>query len=636
MAAQEYPFVIGTAGHIDHGKTTLVRRLTDVDCDRLAEEKKRGMTIELGFAPFTLPSGKTVSIVDVPGHEKFIRQMVAGAAGIDAVMLVIAADDGVMPQTREHLAILSLLGIKNGLTVINKTDLVDSDMLEMAIDDARSLLSGTFLADKPIVPVSAFTGAGIDELKAELQKMTEQSEGKDRKGAFFLPVDRAFHISGFGTVITGTAIKGELHEGEEVEVLPEGARCRARSIQVHGAPVEAAFAGQRTAVNLAGVSLEEVHRGSVIAAPDRFTPSNCLGAEIKLLPQAEPVRHWQRLRLHIGTTETMARISLLDRESIAPGESAPAQLITEEQVVTSLHSCFILRTYSPQITVAGGRIILTAGERPKSRRAKTALTEFLTEAALEPPLRDRLLAFIKYREQLKAQEAARMNEISLTELMRALSPCEAKGDLSVARPGEAVLISKERMNFYAEAIKKELAAFHKEHPERKGMSAEEAAKTFETQDTKLVRELLTLLDRRGDIKFLDERARLTDFEPFDEELFSGQVSKLIKLAREAGYSLPTVEEAKEALGFSAEELKRVIAYLKEKKELCIAAGGFILLAETEKDFLRRLSEIEGDITLASVRDATGSSRKYALPLLEYFDGKGITRRAGDRRILIKK
>ena len=243
MANNEYPFVIGTAGHIDHGKTTLVKRLTDIDCDRLVEEKKRGMTIELGFAPFTLPSGQTISIVDVPGHEKFIRQMVAGAAGVDAVMLVIAADDGVMPQTREHLAILSLLGIKNGLTVINKIDLVDEEMLEMAVDDAKSLLAGTFLSDKPVIPVSAFTGKGIEELKRALQQMTEKAGAKSRKGAFFLPVDRAFHISGFGTVVTGTAINGEIHEGDEVEVMPRGILSKVRSIQVHGASVSTATAG---------------------------------------------------------------------------------------------------------------------------------------------------------------------------------------------------------------------------------------------------------------------------------------------------------------------------------------------------------------------------------------------------------
>lgn len=636
MANNEYPFVIGTAGHIDHGKTTLVKRLTDVDCDRLAEEKKRGMTIELGFAPFTLPSGQTISIVDVPGHEKFIRQMVAGAAGVDAVMLVIAADDGVMPQTREHLAILSLLGIKNGLTVINKIDLVDEEMLEMAVDDAKSLLADTFLADKPVIPVSAYTGAGIEELKKALQRMTETADAKSRKGAFFLPVDRAFHISGFGTVVTGTAINGEVREGDEVEVMPRSFPSKVRSIQVHGAPVSVATAGQRVAVNLAGISLSDVGRGDVVTAKDCFTASKCLDVSIRLLPSAEPLKHWQRLRLHVGTTDTVTRVSLLDREQILPGESAAAQLITEDPVVASMNSCFILRTYSPLVTVAGGKILMPAGERPKNRQSKTALLEYLDRLSEEPQLKERLLALINYKGLINAADAARMNEINIAELMRALSPLEARGEIGVIRGGSAVMLSKGKMEELGSGLAKALASFHREHPERKGMPAEECAKAIDLQDTKFTRELLTLFEKQGVIKFEDERARLANFEPFDEELFSANVTALKKYAVKMGYSMPSVEEAQAALGFTAEEMKRIIAYLKEKKELALITGAFLLFLEIEADFKEKLANISGDITLAAVRDATGSSRKYALPLLEYFDSKGITRRVGDKRILMKK
>lgn len=636
MANNEYPFVIGTAGHIDHGKTTLVKRLTDVDCDRLAEEKKRGMTIELGFAPFTLPSGQTISIVDVPGHEKFIRQMVAGAAGVDAVMLVIAADDGVMPQTREHLAILSLLGIKNGLTVINKIDLVDEEMLEMAVDDAKSLLADTFLADKPVIPVSAYTGAGIEELKKALQRMTETADAKSRKGAFFLPVDRAFHISGFGTVVTGTAINGEVREGDEVEVMPRSSPSKVRSIQVHGAPVSVATAGQRVAVNLAGISLSDVGRGDVVTAKDCFTASKCLDVSIRLLPSAEPLKHWQRLRLHVGTTDTVTRVSLLDREQILPGESAAAQLITEDPVVASMNSCFILRTYSPLVTVAGGKILMPAGERPKNRQSKTALLEYLDRLSEEPQLKERLLALINYKGLINAADAARMNEINIAELMRALSPLEARGEIGVIRGGSAVLLSKGKMEELGSGLAKALASFHREHPERKGMPSEECAKAIDLQDTKFTRELLMLFEKQGVIKFEDERARLADFEPFDEELFSANVTALKKYAVKMGYSMPSVEEAQAALGFTADEMKRIIAYLKEKKELALITGAFLLFLEIEADFKEKLANISGDITLAAVRDATGSSRKYALPLLEYFDSKGITRRVGDKRILMKK
>ena len=628
MANNEYPFVIGTAGHIDHGKTTLVKRLTDIDCDRLVEEKKRGMTIELGFAPFTLPSGQTISIVDVPGHEKFIRQMVAGAAGVDAVMLVIAADDGVMPQTREHLAILSLLGIKNGLTVINKIDLVDEEMLEMAVDDAKSLLAGTFLSDKPVIPVSAFTGKGIEELKRALQQMTEKAGAKSRKGAFFLPVDRAFHISGFGTVVTGTAINGEIHEGDEVEVMPRGILSKVRSIQVHGASVSTATAGQRVAANLAGISLDDVKRGDVVTAKDCFTASKCLDVSVRLLPGAEPLKHWQRLRLHVGTTDTVARVSLLDREQVLPGESSAAQLITEDQVVASV--------YSPLVTVAGGRILMPAGERPKNRQMKAALLEYLDKLSEEPPLKERLLALINYRGIITAADAARMNEVSLVELMRAVSPFEARAEVGVIRGGEAVLLSKRKIKELGETLTKALALFHGEHPERKGMPAEECAKVLDLQDTKFTRELLSLFEKQGIVKFADDRARLADFEPFDEELFSANVAALKKYTLQLGYSMPSIEEAQAALSLTAEEMKRIIAYLKEKKELALITGAFLLFPEIEADFKEKLTNISGDITLAAVRDATGSSRKYALPLLEYFDSKGVTRRVGDKRILIKK
>ena len=636
MANQEYPFVIGTAGHIDHGKTSLVKRLTDVDCDRLAEEKKRGMTIELGFAPFTLPSGQTISIVDVPGHEKFIRQMVAGAAGVDAVMLVIAADDGVMPQTREHLAILSLLGIKNGITVINKIDLVDEEMLELAIEDARELLADTFLADKPILPVSAYTGAGIDKLKAALQEMTEHAQSKNRRGAFFLPVDRVFHISGFGTVVTGTTINGEASEGDDVEVLPAKIPTKIRSLQVHGAPVTTATAGQRTAANLAGLSLDDVKRGDVVAARNCFTPSLCLDVEMRLLPAAEPVKHWQRFRLHVGTADVIARVSLLDRDQLLPGESAPAQLITEEPVVTSMKNCFILRTYSPLVTVAGGRVLMPAGARPKSKHSKAALINYLKEMASDAPLKEQLLSFINYNEQISAADAARMNEITPTELMRAISPLEAKQNVTVVRGTETTLLSKERRDFYAEKLKTMLAAFHKEHPEREGLSAEECARAFETHDMKFTKELLAALDKAGEIKFNGERARLCEFVPFDEEKFSAKVASVRACALRNGFMMPTIEEAQTELKLSAEDMKRIVSYLKEKKELAIITGGFMLFKETEEEFKNKLLSINGDITLASVRDATGSSRKYTLPMLEYFDTIGVTRRSGDKRMLIKK
>jgi len=637
VALQEYPFVLGTAGHIDHGKTTLVKALSGVDCDRLAEEKKRGMTIELGFAPLTLPSGKTISVVDVPGHEKFIRQMVAGAAGIDAVMLVVAADDGVMPQTREHLEILTLLGIKNGLTVINKTDLVDEDTLEMAKDDIRGLLAGTFLEKAPLLPVSAVTGAGLDELRQAISELVEHGEHRDRSGAFFLPVDRAFHISGFGTVVTGTAARGFVSEGDDLEVLPGGQRTKVRSIQVHSESVATASAGQRTAVNLANVTLEEIKRGDVVAAAGRYAATECFDAEVSVLKSfSQPLVHWERLRLHIGTSDILVRISMLDRDKIIPGDTATVQLLPEEPICTMKDAHFILRTYSPLRTIAGGRVLLPLGMRPKSKHAKTALLDFLANIKNKLPAKEYLQELLDYKGMLPLSDALMVSCLEPREFQSAVDSLEAKKSLGVIKAGETTLVSVKKAAEIKERFLPALVKFHMEHPERKGMDMEEASRCLETTDIRFARELLKLFAAAGWLKVEEDRVKTNDFEPFDEAKFAAEVASLKEYAAKLGYSLPTVEEASAALGFGARTMDRVLAYLRERKEASIIGGGFILLSVLEEDFWRKLASLSGDITLAGVRDITNSSRKYVLPLLEYFDSKGVTRRVGDKRILLRK
>lgn len=637
MSFQEYPFILGTAGHIDHGKTALVRALSGIECDRLSEEKRRGMTIELGFAPLVLPSGKTISIVDVPGHEKFIRQMVAGAAGIDAVMLVVAADDGVMPQTKEHLEILTLLGIKNGITVINKVDLVDEEMLEIAEDDVRSLIAGTFLEKHPVMPVSAITGQGIDELKEALQKMVESSKQRSRDGAFFLPVDRAFHISGFGTVITGTAFNGVLNEGDEVEVLPAKIISKVRSVQVHGESVKSAYAGQRVAVNLSGATLDDVSRGDVIAAKGCFAPTECIDVFVNVLPSfTEPIEHWQRLRLHIGTSDVVVRISLLDRDKILPGESCIAQLLPEEPITVAWDSHFILRTYSPLKTVAGGTVLLPLAERPKSKAARAALVTFLNTVSKEISDRERLLALIQYKGTVRQDEAKILTEIDSHKMLGHISSLESKDAIGVIKSGESVLVSLQMMEAIKDKLCRELASFHKSHPERKGMGIEEVCRAISEPDGKFVKELMKLFAKKNWIAIDDDRIKLTDFEPFDETRFMNNVTSLREFALKCGYTLPTIDEATSALKIDGKEMSRILLYLKERRELAILSGEFMLFEKIESDFKEILKNIEGEITLAAVRDLTGSSRKYTLPMLEHFDTKGVTRRVGDKRILLKK
>lgn len=637
MTNREYPFVLGTAGHIDHGKTAIVRALSGVDCDRLMEEKKRGMTIELGFAPLDLPSGKTISIIDVPGHEKFIRQMVAGAAGIDAVMLVIAADDGVMPQTREHLEILTLLGIQNGIAVINKIDLVDEEMLELAKDEIYSLTAGTFLEGKPLIPVSALTGRGIPELMSEIDGMVLSAKQRERNGAFFMPVDRAFHISGFGTVLTGTAIKGSVSEGDDVQIMPSGLASKVRSLQVHGENVETAYAGQRIAVNISGTSLDKVKRGDALTAPDSVLATGCIDVQVTVLSSfSEPVEHWQRLRLHVGTTDTIVRISLLERERILPGESAPAQLLPEEEITVSHNVHFILRTYSPLRTIAGGIVLLPAGERPKSKKSKVSLTAFLNKIAECENEKDRFAALLDYKGILKGKEALLLLGTGKSCLEGIVSSLEAKGRLATIKTGETTYVSSEKLSFLKSLLGSELKKFHGDHPERKGMEIEEVSKCLMYNDVRFVKEVLRIFLRDQWLVLDGDRYRLLEFEPFDETKFFSEVSKLRELLITAGYSMPSVEEARSSLGISEKEMNRMITYLKERKDISIVGEGYLLFSAIEEDLRKKLEKIDGEITLAGVRDITNSSRKYILPLLEYFDSKGVTRRVGDKRLLLKR
>ena len=637
MTNREYPFVLGTAGHIDHGKTAIVRALSGVDCDRLMEEKKRGMTIELGFAPLDLPSGNTISIIDVPGHEKFIRQMVAGAAGIDAVMLVIAADDGVMPQTREHLEILTLLGIQNGIAVINKIDLVDEEMLELAKDEIYSLTAGTFLEGKPLIPVSALTGRGIPELMSEIDGMVLSAKQRERNGAFFMPVDRAFHISGFGTVLTGTAIKGSVSEGDDVQIMPSGLASKVRSLQVHGENVETAYVGQRIAVNISGTSLDKVKRGDALTAAESVLATGCIDVQVTVLSSfSEPVEHWQRLRLHVGTTDTIARISLLDRERILPGESAPAQLLPEEEITVSHNVHFILRTYSPLRTIAGGIVLLPAGERPKSKKSKVSLTAFLNKIRECENEKDRFAALLDYKGILKGKEALLLLGTGKSCLEGIVSSLEAKGRLATIKTGETTYVSSEKLSFLKSLLGSELKKFHGDHPERKGMEIEEVSKCLMYNDVRFVKEVLRIFLRDQWLVLDGDRYRLFEFEPFDEAKFFSEVSKLRELLSTAGYSMPSVEEARSALGISEKEMNRMITYLKERKDISIVGEGYLLFSAVEEDLRKKLEEIDGEITLAGVRDITNSSRKYILPLLEYFDSKGVTRRVGDKRLLLKR
>ena len=465
--------VLGTAGHIDHGKTSLVKALTGVDTDRLKEEKERGITIDLGFASLELPGDIRMGVVDVPGHERFVRNMLAGVGGIDLVMLVIAADEGVMPQTREHLAICQLLEIQDGIVALTKKDMVDEEWLELVTDDVQNFLAGTFLEGKPILPVSSRTGEGVEEIRAALAERAAQVSHKNVDGPFRLPIDRVFTMRGFGVVVTGTLFSGRVHLEERVILQPKGTTARVRGIQVHGENVQEATAGQRTAINLQGLEKETIERGDVLAATDSLNPSYMLDATFQLLPNApRPLKNRDRIRFHQGTAEAIGRVALTGTDALQPGESGFLQLRLERPVVVRSGDRYVIRSYSPIMTIGGGKIL--DSNPPKHRRLRPEIIhrfESLTEAEDA----ERAALFLKeaayqglaLSDLLPRASASRKGLMEILEGLRKESSIEWID----AQAGWAV--HSEALQALESEIQKTLERFHKENPLRPGISKEE-------------------------------------------------------------------------------------------------------------------------------------------------------------------
>ena len=652
----EYPFIIGTAGHIDHGKTQLVKTLTGVDCDRLSEEKKRGITIELGFAPLTLPSGRVVSIIDVPGHERFIRQMVAGAAGIDFAMLVVAADEGVMPQTREHLDILRLLGIENGLVVLTKIDLVEGVMRELARMDAVSLVKGTFLENAPIIPVSSATGEGLDLVANAIDEMVANIPTKERRGAFFMPIDRAFSIRGFGSVTTGTVYHGTLKEGDEVDVMPSALRSKVRSIQVHGEPSELAIAGQRAALNLTSISLERLKRGDVVCAPGRFSPTDCFDAEVLLLPSAvEPLTHWQRVRLHIGTSDVVARISFISPKEanegervIEPGEMGIVQVLPESPIVATAGQRFIMRFYSPLVTIGGGRVLLPHAERPKNQEDRARKEGVLSELAQDFTPLALIGATVKERGLLSEQELFDASQMEREDFAESASTLLSTKDSGIRHFGTSprFFVSERALSDIAASLVSSLETFHRDHPELAGLDADELHSALSGLSwlpplpLRDFKELLKLLVSAGLLAVAevgkDLRYNAPGFEAKGDEALMSLVQRLRQVADDAGFEMVEISALHALLKVAPAEIARAVGYLRENEGLRVVGDGLLLTRRTAERIYELVGNLKGDITIATVRDAMGTSRKYALAALEYLDSCGFTRRVGDKRVLLKQ
>lgn len=634
----ETTVVFGTAGHIDHGKTTLVKALSGVDCDRLVEEKKRGITIELGFAPLALPSGRIISIIDVPGHERFIRQMVAGAAGIDAVIFVVAADEGVMPQSREHLEILSLLGIKEGLVVLTKADMVDEEMLELAREDVKDLVRGTFLEGKPIIAVSAVTGLNLDILLKQIDAILENISPRDTKGPFFMPIDRSFPIAGFGTVVTGTVYKGKVSVGDAVDVLPLDKSSKVRSIQVHGKSVKQALAGQRSALNLPDVRSAELKRGDVACSKGLFKSTQCLDVRLMLLSSAqEPLRHWQEVHFHMGTSESMARVALLNDARITPGNEALAQVVLYEPVVALIGQRFVIRAYTPLRTIGGGEVLFPYDKKPKGKKARNELTVFLNKLTQAQSFDERIKAIIDRFGLLSLEDALTLIQQTSGQLESSMRLMAERSEVLLVESGDQPLVMS---SAYFDTLKEDLynilTKYHDENPHMSGMKALDLISALGLSLTKKQsQELMRLLASRGLIEIDGEMVRLPGASPKVSEDTLRDKEILLDYCNKRGFQFPTIEEAMSELKLDKVKLDRIINIARQNGELRLIGGEFLLSRNIEEKALEILRSLP-EITIASLRDAANASRKYILPLLEDFDARGITRRVGDKRILLKK
>ncbi len=638
MSRREISLVVGTAGHIDHGKTELVKAMTGIDCDRLLEEKKRGITIELGFAPLILPSERVISLVDVPGHDRFIRQMVSGASGVDAVLFVVAADEGIMPQTREHLDILCLLGIQHGVIAVTKKDLVDEEVLSVVDEDVRTLVEGTFLEDAPILFVSAVTGEGVSALKDEMDRLVDRVKPRERSGAYFMPIDRTFSVAGFGTVVTGTSYKGTVSPGEEVEVYPSGLKSRVRSVQVHGQNVEKAFAGQRVAMCLNDLDLDEIKRGDVVCATNVYKATSCLDVMMKLLPSApEPLVHWQRVRLHIGTSDVLARISMLDGRNLRPGQSAPVQLVLEEPVVATIGQRFIIRFYSPLRTIGGGEVLIPYANRPSGKKHRETERDRIFAHSRAKNREERIVAILNISGSMTVKDLTVQVQERRQDILPVLTSLEEQGKLIHIQVGDGVVFSPEKYEGEVEKLRTALWEFHKEFPHQNGLAPEALVnKVFPEDERKSGRVILNRAIGQGQFKFIGDVLALPKFNPVENTAYSKNREKLMKYCSECGFQLPALEELPGHLSMTKTSLSGLLDQMKKNNEIAILDGQFVLLLEVLKPLLAKLQEIGGGFTLAQVRDLTGSSRKFVLPILEYLDGKGITRRVAEKRILLKK
>lgn len=611
--------IIGTAGHVDHGKTTLIRALTGQETDRLPEEKRRGISIELGFAPFVLPSGRRAGVVDVPGHERFVRHMVAGAFGMDAVLLVVAADEGIMPQTEEHLAILSLLGLGRGLVVLTKTDLVDKAAQSRIEGGLRRRLADTFLRDAPILPFSAPTGEGLAEILATIDQLTSDLPARPALGPMRLPVDRTFVASGFGTVVTGTLFSGQVAVDDRLAAVPAGKTVRVRQIQVHGDQRQAAWAGERVALNLAGVDKSDLGRGSLVLGSGGGDRTETVYARVSVWPGERMIKTDQRLHIHALTFEVIGRVVLLDADRLSGGETALARIRLEHPLWLLAGDRMVLRQVAPQATVGGGVVIATSGHFRRHHRQDLAdLTQMETGGAVG-------------RLEVAASRLLRLSSVgdasdeSLAELRRR-GILVRIGDQYL---GGAVLRAREQ------ALVAYLKRLGEEHPERLGERSETIRQRFYKEvDGHTFSQLMAALEKSQTVRIGDGFIRLAEVRADLANPLEAPARLLLEQLAKAPFTPPNSADLAQAMGIPEAQLDRLGRYLVASSRV-VRIGEWLFSTEALEEASERVARwfaSHPQMTAGEFRDLLATSRRYAIPLLEYFDSRRLTRRVGEVRM----
>ena len=621
--------IIGTAGHVDHGKTALIKALTGIETDRIKEEKKRGITIELGFAYLDLPDGEKAGIIDVPGHEKFVKNMLAGAGGIDLALLVVAADEGFMPQTREHLGILSLLNISEGIIVVTNKDMVDEDWLEIVCDEVRQEVQGTFLENAQIIPVSSYTGEGIEQLRQAIFTMIDQkTQIKNLDVPFRIPVDRIFSVEGFGTVITGTLIEGTMKVGDPVTVYPSRIESRIRNLQVHSQDVQEAYAGQRVAVNLAGLKKTDLNKGDVIAVPDSMHTTMMIDIHLTVLKDCDrEIRNATRLHLYHGARDILCKIVLLDRDSVGAGESCYAQLRLEEEIAVKTGDRFVLRFYSPVETIGGGVILDSNPFKHKRNDAVVLESLKLKEGGSD---REKISAALR-------DYSARFETLDFLQIQTGIPKEQFEQQINklikdkvAFRVSDNVVIHTDYLNRLKDSAVKLLESYHKENPLREGMKKDEFRnKLIKYEDISVVDKITDSLVNRKVLKYVNNCVALADFEVQQDN----NQQEIENAFLQGGFS-PESPDQIAARFPKVKNFKQVLESLVNTGKLVRVEEKILLHADYYNKALTLAKEHvdqNGQITLAEMRDLMGASRKFAVAVLEYWDKRGITKKVGDAR-----